>query len=352
MKRIELSTKIMATAGPTMEEVEQIEKAIQAGATHFRINMGLRQRDLHKYFRNIRLAARRIGQEVRVLLDMPTSRPRIGKMQPMELSTGDSVFLVSKKEVSSSETHTIPLEGLSQIIPFLEVGHRILFRDGKVIFIVKEVLNSNTVLVECIKATTVLRQLGSSMFPDSNVTYQPLVSADLAFFEKFVADGLVPDLISLSFASEMKQVQELREVVNSYWKNCEVKIIAKIETKQGLNNFDDILHAADGVMVARGDLLLNVPAYKLPKIQEILVQKTNAAEKISIVATEMFEQFAVNGVVNRAELSDIALAVRQKADILMLSRETGNSNYPIETVDLIRKLIQEEQSPNISLWVK
>jgi pyruvate kinase len=348
LERINLNTKIMATAGPTMEEVEQIGKAIQAGATHFRINMGLRQRDLHKYFRNIRLAARRKGQEVKVMLDMPTSRPRIGKMQPMELSTGDSVFLVSKKEASSYETRTIPLEGLSKIIPCLEVGHRILFRDGKVAFIVKKILNANSVLVECTKATTVLRSLGSSTFPDSNVTYQPIVSEDLVYFEKFAADDLVPDLISLSFASEMKQVQALREVVHSYWKKHNVNIIAKIETKQGLKNFDDILHAADGVMVARGDLLLNVPAYKLPKIQEIIVQKTNSAGKTSIVATEMFEQFAVNGVVNRAELSDIALAVRQKADIIMLPRETGNSNYPIETIDLICKLIQEEQSTNVS----
>lgn len=348
MKIYDLKTKIMATAGPTMEEVEQIKKAIQAGAMNFRINMGLRSRELHKYFRNIRLASEQIGQKVKVLLDMPTSRPRIGKMEPMDLTAGESVTLVDRKEVLDSDTGIIPLDGLVDIIPFLEKGHRILFRDGKVVFLIREIVNSEAVSVECLKATTILRPLRSSTFPDSDVSFNPLLSEDLAFFEKFAVDSLVPDYVSLSFASDTKQIQTLQDVVHSYWKNDDVKIIAKIETKKGLKNFDEILQVSDGVMVARGDLVLNVPPYSLPKIQEVLVEKTNIANKISIVATEMFEQFAVNGIVNRAELSDVALAVRQQADIVMLSRETGNSNYPIETVELIHRLIEEESAPSFS----
>jgi pyruvate kinase len=346
MNTDKVTTQIMATAGPTMEETEQIKKAIQAGATHFRINMGLRARDLHKYFRNIRLASEQAGKKVNVLLDMPTSRPRIGKMKPMDLSAGELVTLVDKTEVASDEKNTIPLGGLSSIVPSLEVGQRVLFRDGRVVFEIQDI-DESAITVKCLRATTVLMPLGSSTFPDSDVSYRPLVPEDLSFFERFVESDLVPDFVSLSFASDKNQVQQLRSVVESYWPDNKINIIAKMETKNGLRNFDEILKEADGVMVARGDLLLHVPPYQLPKIQEHLVCRTNEEKKISIVATEMFEHFAVNGIVNRAELSDVALAVRQEANIVMLSRETGNSSYPLETIELIHQLVEEEKNPSV-----
>lgn len=333
----------MATAGPTMENIETIKNAINQGVKSFRINLGLKQRNLTGYFKNIRQAELELNKKVKVLIDLPSSRPRIGEIkEAIQYNSGDIINIVDVK--SSNDKKILPLPGMKNITKFIKNDDRIFFKDGKVEFKVLEVISSTNLLVKCIAATTEVRTFGSSSFPDSNILYNPILESDIKLLNKFRDDLLVPDYICVSFASTPKQMIHVKNQIENIFGDYKIKYIAKIETRNGVRDINSILKVCDGLMVGRGDLLQNIEAHELPKIQEHLVFSAKKEKKISVVATEMFEQFAIKGVANRAELSDIALAVRQGSSYVMLSMETGNSNHPIETVQLIKKVIDAENT--------
>lgn len=340
MEKSNKKTKIMATAGPTLQKVEEFERAIQMGVSEYRIHMGLRSRDFCSYFYNVREASNNIGKSVEVLLDLPSSRPRVGKMAERNLLVGEKETIFDSK-IEDGRKEGIPLPGLRELMPYVSENDRILFRDGRIGFRVVKV-EKESLDVECCFSDVPMKEGSSCNFPDSPVQYQSIEECDIQFFEKMQLMGLKPDWVSISFSTRCDQIEEVKESLSKIWPNVNIKIMCKIENMEGVKNVSKLLEYADGIMVGRGDLLVNMDPITLPRVQLDLVCKAKEKKKKVVVATEFFERFALTGFVNRAELSDVALAFREGSDSIMLAMETGNSQYNFECIELIQKIVDFE----------
>ena len=334
------NTEILATMGPTLCEVEHIIRAIELGVRNLRIHMGVRSRDRYQYFLNAREAEIAAGEKIEILIDLPTAKPRVGKFKTMKPEVGNKYLFVSKDE--TNEENTFPLKCIPGYAKDLKPGHRLIFGDGKVVFRILDVEN-DVLETECIfSCSDIFSQISSCVFPDSDIEFELFDQDDLEILTKMQAAGLVPDWIALSFANNVKRINEVKRVIKTIWKQ-DIKYMAKIEDRKGLDNFAAVLDNVDGVMVARGDMLSFIEPYKMPYIQQQLVIKTREMHKTTVVATEMLEQYARTGGICRPELSDIALAVRQGASAVMLSVESSNSSHSADCMLLMRKIIDFEE---------
>lgn len=176
--------------------------------------------------------------------------------------------------------------------------------------------------------------------------FKPIDEIDVEYLKKMKDEGMCPNRVAISFAATAEQIEQVRRVLKEIWPGNRIEIICKIESRLGVKNIDILLENSDGIMIARGDLLLCINPFEMPRIQLELAEKCIASGKILIIATEFFERYAETGIVNRAELSDVALAIRQGADSIMLARETGNSKYNFGCVALIGAIIEEELAYN------
>jgi len=337
-------TGILASMGPTLEEIDDICFALNNGVSNFRIHLGLKTRDYCKYFRNAVKSAEITKKDIEVLLDLPSSRPRIGKFPGCELKKGDIIKVVNERE--SNDKSTIPLFGIDKIIPFLHINDYVTFRDGRIKFRIIEI-EPTSIKMECVSAILPLVQMCSCLFMSESVVFEPYIQEDVEALYKIKNEGLVPNWIALSFASEVEQINKLKCMINQIWPNKPIKTMAKIENRKGIKNLDKLLEVCEGVMVARGDLLLNINPITLPMCQKQIIDMCKNRGKVSVVATEVLDSLADKGIINRAELSDIALAVRQGASAIMLARESGNSQHAKECIQLLNKIIEIE-SKNIT----
>lgn len=334
------SVEILATMGPTLYEKSQIIQAVRSGATNFRIHMGVRKKHCYQYFTNVRAAEASLKKHIEVLLDLPTAKPRVGKMIPMKPIPGKQYTI---KMVEESDTErVIPLKALENLKSGLIPGQRIVFSDGKMVFIITEILPDGVSAKCTFSSSEFIPSISSCVFPDSDVTFDLFEKDDLSLLGSMRDGGLRPDWIAISFADDPERIGTIKEIVHSLW-DPKVKIMAKIENKKGLRDFQNVLDCVDGVMVARGDLLACLEPFMLPRIQQELIQKTRAAGKISVVATELLEQFARTGMVIRPELTDIAVAVRQGASAVMLSVESSNCPRANDCITLMYQIIRYEE---------
>ena len=329
-----MSTKIMATLGPTLCEVKHIVKLASENVDMYRVHMGLRQRDFCSYFMNVRLAQEKIGKKLEVILDLPSSRMRVGDMKEIKYQIGDKVRIEDR--ISSYDNKCIPMPHLSQFIPSLNKGERITFRDGQVVFEIKNI-NSGYILCECIQAETTIKKMSASLFPDSRIVYDSLEDEDIFYLKIMCKLGLIPEWIAVSFVEQDYQIEEVRNICSEVWGNNNIKLMAKIESKNGIKNLDNIMKWVEGIMVARGDLMSSITPYELPDLQNIIVKKCNAEGLVSCVATGIFTQFANSKFCSKAEIADLYLIIKEQADYIMLSQETGNSKYPFECVEMINR---------------
>lgn len=335
-----VNTEILATMGPTLSEVEQIVDAIQIGVRNFRIHMGVRSRNRYQYFVNAREAERITGEHIEVLIDLPSAKPRVGKFNTMRPIVGENYCIKAVND--TTDASTIPLKCIDRYSQMLKQGHRIVFSDGKIVFQILSVSN-DAVNAKCIKSCSDLySQISSCVFPDSDIEFDLFDQDDLEILQKMKEAGLKPDWIAISFANSSEKVNLTKDTVSAFW-DSDVRYMAKIEDKKGVSNYADVLSSVDGIMVARGDMLSFVEPYKLPYIQKVLVDATKRAHKTSVVATEMLEQFAHTGAICRPELSDIALAVRQKANAVMLSVESSNCERAMECMRLMHQIVEFEK---------
>lgn len=336
-------TKILATMGPTLQTVEQVEEMIKRGVKQFRIHMGLRTRDFVGYYRKALNGAEKMNEKIEVLLDLPSSRPRIDGMDEYTYTVNEYAYIYDRDEQVENINNyvNIPLPVFKNMISGIKAGDKVIFRDGHVVFIVESICE-NSILAKCVKADKWVKTGSSSCFPDSDIVFSPIDEIDIEYLRKMKDEGMCPDKVAISFASNKEQIEMVRKELFKIWDNNKIKIICKIESKLGLRNIDELLDNSDGIMIARGDLLLCIAPYKLPKIQMELANICKSKKKILIIATEFFERYAESGIVNRAELSDVALAVRQNADSIMLARETGNSCYAYGCVEIINQIIESE----------
>jgi pyruvate kinase len=334
----------MATIGPTLEKPEDLTRAIQAGARWFRLPCGYRQRPHLQNSLAIRAASEKSETPVKLLLDLPSSRPRTGTMQEARVSIGDLVLFWDTEEgnpePAQNGTLHVPLPGLAALISKLMIKHRMWFCDGRLSFLIEE-LKDGSVLARMEKGTIPLKSSNSIFLPDSPSPFTVMTGYDCDLLRRFAENNVVPDWIALSLIASPHDVLSARREAR-HQLGVGTKIMAKFETEQALSCIEEIIEEADGIMVARGDLGLAVGYIRLPEVQELLVAAARRAGKPVVVATQALEIFAETGLPQRAELSDLSLIARQRADAVMLGKETVFSARPIECIRFAAEMLAYE----------
>lgn len=334
-------TKIVCTLGPSCETLAIIKKMTLSGMNVARLNFSHGTHENHAMLiKNIRKAEEETGEPVAILQDLQGPKIRIGLMPEagVKIKEGEKIVFNTAKEKYAGNELPITFPGLEK---FLKIGERLLLDDGHLEVKIKEIDGSRLV-AEVIEGGTILSHKGLN-FPNSKLYVPPMGEKDKDDLKFGVKAGV--DMIAMSFVHEAKDILDLRYQIKEFEKELDIKpeqpihIIAKIERHEAVENIDGILEAADGIMVARGDLGLEIPASEVPLVQKRIIDKANAAAKPVIVATQMLDSMRENRRPTRAEVSDVSNAVIDHADALMLSNETATGKYPILAVETMAKII-------------
>ena len=334
----------MATLGPTLEKQEDLRQAIEAGVRWVRLPCGYRQRPHVENARAARAAATQAGLAIQLLLDLPSSRMRTGTMQDLCLAPGDSVLFWDSesgpKPPGKDSVWPVPLPGLRELASKLAPNQHMWFCDGRLDFVVDE-SQDGLAAAHLVGGTIPLKSSNALFLPGSSSGFTAITPLDRDLLKQFAAAGLMPDWVALSLVASPQDVSggraEIRKILRE-----EVRVMAKFETAAAVECAEAILAEADGVMVARGDLGLAVGYTRLPEIQEELVGAARRAGKPVVVATQILETFAATGLPQRAELSDLSLIARQRADAIMLGKETVFSPRPLDCIRLAREVLTHE----------
>ena len=336
-------TKIIATLGPATDSPEMLGKLIDAGMNIARLNMSHAPHDwVRRVSKDIRAAASARNKSVGILMDTQGPAIRTGDLPAaLDLQPGQKFTLTVRGE-QSEELHSVDVN-YENFINDISVGDTVLVDNGEIHM---KVLAKHANKVECEVLTP--GKLGSRRhinLPGVRVSLPALTAKDLADIE--VGLDLGVDFIALSFVREAKDIQQLRKVVSGA--THKPLLIAKIEDQLAVSNFDEILREADGIMVARGDLGIECPYEELPIIQRRIVKACLHTGRPVIVATHMLESMIENPLPTRAEITDVANAVFEQADAIMLSGETTVGKYPLkcsEVFDRISRRIERSGSAN------
>ncbi len=342
-------TKIIATLGPATESEEMLVKLIAAGVDVVRLNMAHAKHDWTRLIiRRIRAAAKTAGREVAVMMDIKGPEIRTGDLAvPIELKAGEIFDFTVKpggERDHAEEVRSVDVN-YRDLVNDIKVGDTVLVDSG---LIRLEVLSKDQAHIRC-------RVLTPGCLTSRRHINLPGVHVNLpSFTEKDKGDTIVGieegvDFIALSFVREASDVEQLRVFLKE--RGSRARIVAKIEDQSAIDNLDDIIRATDVLMVARGDLGIEVPLQELPVIQRRAVRTCLAIGRPVIIATHMLESMITQPVPNRAEITDVANAVYEQADCVMLSGETTIGKYPLECVkilDTISRRIEEEQAADIT----
>ena len=339
-------TKIIFTLGPATESEAMLETLIAGGADIVRLNMAhARHEWTREIIRRIRAISARVGREVAIMMDIKGPEIRTGDLSvPIDLKPGE-IFDFTVQPAPAGETaHEVRSVDVNyrDLVNDIQVGDTVLVDNG---LIRLEVLAKDAAHIRC-------RVLIPGQLSSRRHINLPGVRVNLpAFTEKDRADTLVGisegiDFVALSFVREAKDVMELRTFLSD--QKSKAHIIAKIEDQSAINNLDEIVQACDGLMVARGDLGIECPFEDLPVIQRRAVRACIAQGRPVIVATHMLESMITQPVPTRAEITDVANAVYERADCVMLSGETTVGKYPWECVQMLDKIARRIEAENDS----
>jgi pyruvate kinase len=321
-------TKIVATVGPSSRDSDTIERMIKAGVNVFRLNMS---HDTHDNkgddYQRIRTAAENVQKPVAVLADLCGPKIRVGAFHNgrIMLDKGDAVTVTTRDVVGGPGLIASQYQALADDV---EIGNRILLDDGNIELIIRSI--DDTEIACEVVAGGVLSDHKGMNLPGVAVS-QPSLTQDDRIDAQFALQ-LGVDFLALSFVRRASDIEALRELVSAA--GVAVSIVAKIETAEALDNIEEILDAADAIMVARGDLGVELPPQAVPTVQNQLVDLARTHHKPVIVATQMLESMIEHPRPTRAEVSDVATAVRTGADAVMLSAETAVGKYPVEAVKI------------------
>jgi len=339
-------TKIICTLGPATSTVTMISKLLKAGMNVARLNFSHGTHEDHeKLISNIRQAEQKTGIPVAILQDLQGPKIRIGKLPKegvMLREKKEIVFDTSKKEYAGD---IIPIV-YKDLEKFIKKGDRMLFDDGrleaKAIKISKSKIHAEVVVGGMLSSNKGLN------LPDSKLSgVKALTPKDIKDAEFGVQQGV--DFIALSFVQDENDIIDLRYLLKKYQKKYTpkdeypIRIIAKIERNDAVHNMKDIIDAADGIMVARGDLGVEIRPEEVPFVQKRLIDLALDYAKPVIVATQMLDSMQNNPRPTRAEVSDVANAVIDHTDAVMLSNETATGKFPVETVEIMSKIIVESE---------
>lgn len=327
-------TKIICTLGPASNSYEKIVQLIDAGMNVARINMSHGGYDRHKqtidYLKNARAEK---GIPLAIMLDTKGPEVRVGILSnPIELKKGDTL-----KITQNPKEGEITLEPF-EVIHDVKEGGEILFDDG---YIEGKVVKKKKdhLIIEILNAGVLKSQKGVNL-PNADLNLPAVTERDIQDIEFGCKEGI--DLLAASFIRSAEHIYTIKEILKRN-KASHVMVIAKIENALGVKNFDSILQAADGIMVARGDLGVELPVTQVPKLQKVMIRKCYQSFKPVVTATQMLESMISNPRPTRAEVSDVANAIYDSTSAVMLSGETAVGQYPVETVKLMRSTIMEAE---------
>jgi pyruvate kinase len=325
-------TKIVATLGPSTESPEQLEQLILAGVDVIRLNMAHATEEwVLELVKRIRDVSTRIGRQVAVMMDVKGPEIRTGAIaEPIDLVAGESFAFFTKPPATPIKGVAVNYAGLAAD---MTLGSVMLVDSGLLRF---EVVSKDETTVHCRVLTP--GRLGSRRhinLPGVDVNLPALTEKDGRDVRAGVVAGV--DFFALSFVRKGQDVRDLKALLREL--KSEARIISKIEDQAGVRNLDEIVRESDSVMVARGDLGIEIDYYRLPQVQTQIVDACMAQGKPVIVATHLLESMISVPMPTRAEISDIANAIRERADAIMLSGETTTGLYPIECVEVFKKII-------------
>ena len=336
-------TKIIATIGPSSSDINILKEMIIAGVDVVRLNFSHGEKEFHKQIiKNVRKISEELQAPICILQDLQGPKIRVGEIlnDSIELKDNEELKIISKNVVGDSRVISID----NDILYDIKFNERILIDDGKIEL---RVISSskNEVLTKIIRGGILLPRKGIN-FPESNISVSSITEKDIEDLH-FGLDNDV-DWIALSFVRSEKDIKLLRKMIRERGKKT--RIIAKIEKPQAIKNIDKIIKASDGLMVARGDLGVEMPMESVPIHQKKIVNKCNKAYKPVIIATQMLESMVEQKTPTRAESNDVANAVLDGADAVMLSAESATGNYPIIAVKSMEKIISSVERSTSEIY--
>ncbi|WP_066327996.1 pyruvate kinase [Anoxybacteroides amylolyticum] len=335
-------TKIVCTIGPASESVEKLVELIEAGMNVARLNFSHGDYAEHgQRIQNIRQAAKQTGKNVAILLDTKGPEIRTHNMEngAIELKEGAQVIVTVNEVLGTPEKFSVTYEGL---IDDVKAGDKILLDDGLIGLEVLSVDQQAREIVTKVLNSGVLKNKKGVNVPGVRVNLPGITEKDRQDILFGIRQGV--DFIAASFVRRASDVLEIRELLEAN-DALDIKIIPKIENQEGVDHIDEILEVADGLMVARGDLGVEIPAEEVPLVQKELIKKCNALGKPVITATQMLDSMQRNPRPTRAEASDVANAIFDGTDAIMLSGETAAGLYPVEAVKTMHRIaLRTEQA--------
>jgi pyruvate kinase len=333
-------TKIVATVGPACNTYDKLLELVQAGVNIFRLNFSHgTHEDKLEVIQHIRKINATQPYNIAILGDLQGPKLRVGEIENggLEIKTGDILTFTSKeKVVGTKEKIYVSYPNLHNDV---EVGNKILIDDGKIEVVVDAITANGDVKVKVTYGGVLLPKKGVNL-PDTKISLPAMTEKDIADFEFIVANEL--DWIALSFVRKAEDIIDLKRRVNE--KKSKIKVMAKIEMPSALVDLRNIVIESDGIMVARGDLGVELPVEKVPMAQRDIIRKCIHRAKPVIVATQMMESMMDRVKPNRSEITDVANAVLEGADAVMLSGETATGNHPKLVVETMRKIITEVEN--------
>ena len=331
-------TKIVCTLGPSTSSEEMIKELMLNGMDVARLNFSHGTHDAHgEMIRKIKKVREEVGLPIAILLDTKGPEIRTGLAENNEeytLDKGQEVIVTTKDVECNSKVISVTYKDLPNDVA---VGGTILIADGLIELKIKEV-GETDVVCEVVNGGELSSRKGVNI-PNTKLNLPAITEQDRADIIFGINQGV--DFIAASFVRNAAAIREIRSIIKDC--NSDIAIIAKIENMEGIENLDEIIEEADGIMVARGDLGVEVDAETLPYIQKTMIQKCNEAFKPVITATQMLDSMIRNPRPTRAEVTDVANAIYDGTDAIMLSGETAAGKYPVEAVRLMAKIACETE---------
>ena len=321
-------TKIVATIGPATESEEIISELIKAGVTTFRLNFSHGDHDDHaERIKIIRKVSNDLDLNIGILQDLQGPKIRLGRFKdgPIKVKKGDLFTLTSKEVDCNNKIANVTYEKLLEEI---SLGKRILLDDGRVEMIVENINKPDNLLQCRVTVGGVLSNNKGVNFPDVQLSVKALTEKDKKDLQFGLNAGV--DWIALSFVRNPSDINEIKDLINEF--GYSTPVVAKIEKFEAIDQIDSVLPLCDGVMVARGDLGVEMPPEEVPLFQKDLIKKANSLGIPIITATQMLDSMASSPRPTRAEVSDVANAILDGTDAVMLSNETAVGDYPVEAV--------------------
>ena len=342
-KRLSKKTKIVSTLGPATANEEMIEKLFLAGVNVFRVNFSHGDHETHgRVIQTIRKVEENYKRPIAILADLQGPKFRVGQFEggEVDLKIGQSFIFDSDETLGTSQRVYLPHEN---VIKALKVGEKILLDDGRIQMVVEE-KQSDKIIAKVLAGKSLKDRKGFNL-PNTNLPVSALTDKDRIDLDFALHQGV--DFLALSFVQRPDDVAEAKKLIHAHPSKNKAALISKIEKPSAVSLIAPIIEISDGIMLARGDLGVEMPPEEVPSIQKKIVRLCREQGKPIIVATQMLESMTESPAPTRAEASDVATAVYEGSDAVMLSAETATGTYPVQAVEMMAKIshsIEDDES--------